>query len=86
MKIGYKIQDGFIEYYYENCTVLRYRALGNKRIKPERIYKYGQKRKFKLLPLPRSGALQAYEDRERTAGGFSRDVHLLVLQGREIHW
>ena len=48
MKIGYKIQDGFIEYYYENCTVLRYRALGNKRIKPERIYKYGQKRKFNV--------------------------------------
>jgi hypothetical protein len=40
MKIGYRRIGRMLKVYLEDRTVYHYVCMGNKRIKPERIYKY----------------------------------------------
>ncbi len=40
MKIGYRRVCRMLKVYLEDRTVYHYVCLGNKRVKPERIYKY----------------------------------------------
>lgn len=40
MRIGYRKIEEMMKIYLEDHTVYRYLCRGNKRIKPERIYKY----------------------------------------------
>jgi hypothetical protein len=48
MRIGYRKIGKMLKFYSEDRTVYHYVCLGNKRIKPERIYKYRSKRDFTI--------------------------------------
>ena len=48
MRIGYRRIGKMMKFYSEDRTVYHYFCFGNKRIKPERIYKYRSKRDFKI--------------------------------------
>ena len=48
MRIGYRRIGKMLKFYSEDRTVYHCVCRGNKRINPERIYKYRSKRDFKI--------------------------------------
>ena len=53
MRIGYRRIGKMLKFYSEDRTVYHYVRLGNKRIKPERIYKY--RRDFSSIKISDKG-------------------------------
>ena len=70
MKVGYRVLKCFIKYYirndlYDCCSVYSCSAHGNKKRKPEQIFKYGS-REFRITNI----TLEHFEELEEEMEWF----------------